>query len=382
MHKLKFIIDNKIPFIKGAFENFAEVIYLPGNEIGPEDVKEADALIIRTRTKCNQALLDASKIQFIATATIGYDHIDTAYCKEKGIQWTNAPGCNSSSVEQYIVSALLFLADKNGFKPEKKTVGIIGVGNVGRKVEKACKALGYKVICNDPPRERIEGSIEFTSLDELLAQSDIVSMHVPLISEGIDSTVDMADKVFFEKMKPGACFINSSRGEVVNEQDLKNSMSAGNIGDAVLDVFQNEPLLDLSLLHKLTLATPHIAGYSMDGKANGSAMSVQAISKFFKLGLEQWQVENIPSPENPEIFVDGGQSDSIELIREVYNQCYDISDDHNNLRDEVDKFESLRGNYKLRREPAAYRIRLYNDDEKYRNILETLGFSVIRDSCF
>ncbi len=377
MTKLRFIIDNKIPFIEGVFDDLAEVVYLPGNEIGPEDVKEADGLVIRTRTKCNRALLDGSKIRFIATATIGYDHIDTAYCEKKGIQWTNAPGCNSSSVEQYIVSVLLFLANKNSFKPEEKTLGIIGVGNVGRKVKKACNALGFKVVCNDPPRERKEGSDEFTSLDELLAQSDIVTMHVPLTGEGPDRTVGMADKDFFERMKSGACIINSSRGEVVNEKDLKNSLRGGEIVAAVLDVFQNEPMPDMDLLGLLTLATPHIAGYSVDGKANGTTMSVQAVSKFFGLGLEQWQAENIPLPENPEIFADGSESDSLELLTELYSQSYDVTEDYRNLRSDIKKFESLRGNYKVRREPSAFRVRLYNDNGKYRTILETLGFSVL-----
>jgi len=379
---MKIIIDNKIPFISGALEAVADVVYLPGNETGPEDVKDADALITRTRTKCNKTLLEGSKVQFIATATIGYDHIDTDYCKENGIQWTNAPGCNSSSVEQYIVSVLLHLANKFKFRPEELTIGIIGVGNVGSKVKRVCDTLGFKVLCNDPPRERNETGVEFIDLKALLVQSDIISMHVPLAHEGRDKTYEMADASFFASMKSGSFFINTSRGEVVQEKELKNVLKDGKLRAAVLDVFQKEPELDQELLRILELATPHIAGYSTDGKANGTYMSVQALSRHFGLGLDNWKPGNIPPPSEPIVFTDGSEKDSLILITDVYQQIYDVNDDHQDLQKAPETFESLRGSYRLRREASAYSIRLYNDDGKYRNIFEQLGFSVIGDSCF
>ncbi|GET29786.1 4-phosphoerythronate dehydrogenase [Prolixibacter sp. SD074] len=198
---MKIIIDDKIPYIKGALEPFAEVVYLPGSKTTPEVVKDAGALITRTRTKCNRELLEGSGVKFIATATIGFDHIDTEYCSETGIEWTNAPGCNSGSVEQYIASALAVLSQKRHFALSGKTLGIVGAGNVGKKVARIAGAYGMKVLLNDPPRERAEGKSNFVSLDEILAQSDIITLHVPLNMAGEDKTFHLADDAFFAKAK-------------------------------------------------------------------------------------------------------------------------------------------------------------------------------------
>ncbi|MEX0985902.1 MAG: 4-phosphoerythronate dehydrogenase [Bacteroidales bacterium] len=379
---MKIIIDSKIPFIKGALEKVGEVIYLAGNKIGPDDVKDADALIIRTRTICNRQLLEGSSVKIIATATIGYDHIDTAYCDNAGIRWTNAPGCNSSSVEQYIVSSLLYLANMEGFELTGTTVGIIGVGNVGSKVGRALKALGCKVILNDPPRALAEGSDDFSDLDELLEKAHIVTMHVPLAKDGPYKTEGLADSSFFGKMKEGALFINTSRGEVVSEPALKAAMREDKLSGAVLDVFQGEPRVNRELLSMLTIATPHIAGYSSDGKANGTTMSVRAVSSFLRLGMDDWEPDNLPVPGDTEIFVDGDGPEVLDLVTEVYARTYSVQEDHDRFMDNMEQFEALRGGYRIRREPSAYRVRIFNDDGQYRKIFEGLGFSVIGDSCF
>src|SRR6056297_4076368 len=193
---MKIVIDHKIPFVKGAFEEKAEVVYLPGDQIGSEEVRDADALIVRTRTKCNRALLEGTAIKFIATATIGYDHIDTAWCDAAGIRWTNAPGCNSGSVEQYIVSVLLYLQGLQGTDPARHTLGIIGVGNVGSKVARAASILGYNVLLNDPPRADKEGDAAFTSLEALLGEADILTVHVPLSDGGKYPTRNLAGNDF------------------------------------------------------------------------------------------------------------------------------------------------------------------------------------------
>src|SRR5664279_1922618 len=177
---MKFIIDDKIPYIQGVLEPFGEVVYLSGPKTTPEIVMDADAIITRTRTICNQHLLESSSVKFIATATIGYDHIDTDYCAKAGIQWTNAPGCNSKSVEQYIASALFVLAQMKGFHLKGKTIGVVGVGQVGSKVAHICELLGMKVLLNDPPRERAEGPKQFCSLREIMKKADIITLHVPL----------------------------------------------------------------------------------------------------------------------------------------------------------------------------------------------------------
>ena len=379
---MRIIVDNKIPYIKGVLEGVADVKYMQGSAISNSDVKDVDAMIIRTRTKCNQQLLTGSSVKFIATATIGYDHIDTEYCADNGIVWTNAPGCNSSSVEQYIVSTLLWLGIEKHIDLAKSTIGIIGAGNVGSKVARAASALGLNVLLNDPPRERAEGSNDFTDLDVLLKESDIVTMHVPLNRSGVDKTELMADASFFSKMKQGAVFINSSRGEVVQESDLKDAIRQDKFSGIVLDVFQNEPAIDTELLKSCTLATPHIAGYSADGKANGTTMSVQALSRFFKLGINDWEADNVPMNGEKEMFADGSEEDSLELISSIYWQTYNIKADQERFLADPGKFEHLRGSYPVRREPAAYSVRLYNDDGFYRKVFEGLGFNVIGDSCF
>ena len=367
---MKIIIDHKIPFIAGAFEDVAEVVYLPGNEIGPGDVKDADALIIRTRTKCDRALLEDSTVKFIASATIGYDHIDTGYCDDAGIRWTNAPGCNSSSVEQYLVSVLLHLNNTFGIQVSGKTIGIVGVGNVGSKVARAAEVLGLQILLNDPPRAEREGSARFTPLEELVSVSDIVTMHVPLTMEGPYPTHHLAGKEFFSQMKSGSVFINTSRGEVVEESSLKAALHSGKLSHAVLDVFENEPEADPELLSMLTLATPHIAGYSTDGKVNGTTMSVQAVSRFFNLGKDSWQPSGIPLPDDPEIFVDDSSADPQKILQEVYNRTYDVTVDHHTFLASPVQFEKLRGNYRNRREPGAYHVRVFNDDGTYGQIFE------------
>jgi len=378
---IKIVADNKIPFLEGALERVAKVEYLPGAEITRSHLLNADALITRTRTKCNRELLEGTAIRFIASATIGYDHIDTDYCKEKGIEWTNAPGCNSSSVEQYIVSTLLWLAMQRRFDLRTMCLGVIGVGNVGRKVASAARALGMRVLLNDPPRERAEGGAEFVSLEELKEQSDIISLHVPLNKEGLDKTYHLVNRDFLTQLKTGVILINSSRGAVVDEEALLEGIQNENLSEVILDVFENEPGIDRDLLEALTLATPHIAGYSLDGKANGTTMSVQAISRFFKLGLDDWSPVGMPVPEISEILADASENDLSELLWDIYAQTYDVSSDDQRLKSAPESFENLRGEYPFRREPVAYAVRLFQGYPEIREVLENLRFDVLSDQC-
>ncbi|HYQ57452.1 MAG TPA: 4-phosphoerythronate dehydrogenase, partial [Draconibacterium sp.] len=281
---MKIIIDNKIPYIKGALEPFAEVIYLPGSETTPAVVKDADALITRTRTICNRELLQGSKVKFIATATIGYDHIDTDYCRAAGIEWTNAPGCNAESVNQYIASALFSWSMRKRTDLAGLTIGIIGVGNVGKRIERTCRILGMNVLLNDPPRERMEGSDHFVSLEKIQKDADIITFHVPLNTAGKDTTFHLVNEDFLQKLGKKPLIVNSCRGEVVDSEAVYNSIESNDITGFVADCWENEPDINLDLLNLCEYGTPHIAGYSKDGKANGTKMSVQAISKFF--GLE------------------------------------------------------------------------------------------------
>ncbi|MBA4322310.1 MAG: 4-phosphoerythronate dehydrogenase PdxB [Odoribacter sp.] len=374
---MKIIADDKIPFLKGVLEPFADITYLPGRLIGKEQVKDANAVLIRTRTKCTESLFKESKVSFIGTATIGFDHIDTRYCESHNIKWTNAPGCNSSSVQQYIAAALLKMAGDFQFRLSDKTIGIIGVGNVGSKIEKLAKVMGMKVLLNDPPRARKEGVKNFVDLDTLLKESDIITLHVPLNIVGEDKTYRLIDDKTIYMMKKGAWLINTSRGEVAESIVLKKALSAARIGGVVLDVWENEPDIDYELLEKAFLATPHIAGYSADGKANGTAMIINALSKIFNLPLRNWYPEIIPEPHIAEITINAKNRDTEDIIRQAVFHTYSIVEDDLKLRFSPSDFEKQRGEYPVRREFPSFSIHLAGGTKKVQKMLEELGFRIV-----
>lgn len=379
---MKIIIDNKIPFIQGVFENTAEVVYKKGAEITNDDLKNAQALITRTRTKCNEKLLKGTPIEFIATATIGFDHIDTDFCKKNNIKWTNAPGCNSFSVQQYMASVFAFLAKKYQFDYSKITLGIVGVGNVGKKIEKLARLLKMNILLNDPPRQRNEGTDNFVSLEKIQRQADIITFHTPLNHEGEDKTFHLFDESFLSKLTQKTIIINSSRGQVVDNKVLKNALIDKKIKAAILDVWENEPEIDIELLKRCDIATPHIAGYSADGKATGTSMSVQAISKHFNLNLDNWQAQNIPLPENIKLLIDCAQKTEQEIILEAMESTYKIIEDDQRLRKNINEFEKQRGNYPLRREAPAYSCQLFNCTENLEQKFKDLRFNILVNSCF
>ena len=371
---MKIVADNRIIFLKGVLEPYAEVAYYPGAEITADKVKDADALIVRTRTRCNKALLDGSKVKFIATATIGFDHIDTEYCRQHNIEWTNASGCNSGSVMQYIAGALAFLSQKHRFTYSDRTLGIVGAGNVGSRVAMLASTLGMRVLLNDPPRERAEGKACFVSLKEIKKQADIITFHVPLNKEGADKTFHLVDEDFFKDINPETIIINSSRGEVVETFALKKALKKNRIEAALLDVWENEPAVDKELLGMVDIGTPHIAGYSADGKAMGTAMSVQAISRFFNLGLTDWMPENIPMVSDNRITIDCKNSTAQEVLNHTILATYNIEEDDNRLKASPETFEQLRANYPLRREFDAFEVYLYNDTRHFDHLLNRMGF--------
>ncbi len=353
---IRIVADDKIPFLKGVLEPFADVRYVPGSKISRDMLLNTDALLIRTRTKCTPSLLEGTAVKFIATATIGYDHIDVKYCEDQNIFWTNAPGCNSSSVQQYMAAALLKISGGTGYSLKEKTIGIVGVGNVGSKIERFARIMGLNVILCDPPRARKEANNAFSPLEELLGKSDFVSLHVPLNLTGEDKTWHLIDQTTIRLMKDGAWLFNTSRGEVAETGALKNAL-LNKLSGAVIDVWENEPDID-SELHKASfIATPHIAGYSTDGKANGTAMSVNALSKFFNLPAANWYPDDVPNPSNPLIMIDGkGKSDE-DIVRECIFHTYDNEADDKKLRAKPSDFERLRGDYPLRREFLPIRCR-------------------------
>lgn len=373
---IKIVADNKIPFLKGALESVAQMVYLPGAEISREHLMDADALIVRTRTLCNASLLEGTSVKFIASATIGHDHIDKDYCQRNGITWTNAPGCNAGSVVQYMSSALGHIIRHTDTSFQKITLGVIGAGHVGGHLAELATTLGMKTLVNDPPRARAEGPKGFCSLEELLEQSDVVSLHVPLTIEGPDKTFHLADKAFFEKMKQGAWFINTSRGEVAKTEALLEAIQSRKLSGAILDVWENEPGIDLNLLSLATIATPHIAGYSADGKANGTAMSVRALSRFFNLGLDTLMPQAIPFPASPLLSLPPKVESKEDIFFLLSLQAYNIFADDRALRHDPSAFERLRGEYPIRREPHALKVRAINQSHENQAFIRALGYQL------
>lgn len=376
---MKIVCDNKIPFIRGVFEPWAEVVYLPGAETTPAVVRDADAVVTRTRTRCDAALLAGSSVRVVASATIGYDHIDTAWCEAHGILWRNAPGCNSSSVKQYIAAVLCTLARRHGLRLDALTLGVVGVGNVGSKVAEAAAQLGMRVLLCDPPRARAEGAEGFVDLDTLVAQSDIVTLHVPLLREGEDATWHLFDEARLAAMRPDQFLINSSRGPVVDGAALRAALQAKALRGAVLDVWEGEPEPDRALMALLDIATPHIAGYSADGKANGTRMSVRTVAAVLGLPLADWRPADIPAPAQPlEFSLDASGKSRQEVLSEAILHTYDILADDRGLRAHPERFEQLRGDYPVRREPTAFTLRLQGGNPALADALAALGFHIQR----
>ncbi len=337
---MKITIDNAIPFIAGVFEPYAEVQYLAGERFDAESVRDSDALIVRTRTKCNAALLDGSRVHLIATATIGYDHIDLDYCRVRDIEVATAAGCNSRGVLQWVAAALKSVIERNGSQPNDHRLGIVGVGNIGRLVEEYGRRWGFDVVCCDPPRARVEGG-DFRSIDEVAASCDIITFHVPLIRAGEDCTLYLANERFFSQLQPNTVIINASRGEVVDNAVLSQAIAEGRCA-AYLDVWENEPQINRTLLAQVVAATPHIAGYSAQGKANATAMSVQSVARAFNLPLMDFyptEVERI-APQTIEWA---------DMCATIDRYC-DLATESRALREHPDHFEQLRNEYRYREE--------------------------------
>ena len=329
---MKIVADNAIPFLDGVLEPFAEVCRRPGREISAEDVRDADALVIRTRTRCDETLLAGSRVRMIATATIGFDHIDLAWCRRNGIEVATAAGCNARGVLQWVAAVLALLARRQGWTPGQRTLGVVGVGHVGSLVKSYAEAWGFRVLCCDPPREERE-RCGFLPLEEVARQADILTFHTPLD----DTTRHMAGEWLFRMMKPGAVLLNSSRGEVVDGEALLRSEL-----EWALDVWEHEPELNPELLRRALVATPHIAGYSLQGKANATALAVAALARKFGLPVEGWYPPEV-TPSQPRAI------SWQELVRTIVG-AYDIEAESRRLKQQPSAFESLRDRYDYRQE--------------------------------
>ena len=339
---MKIVIDKNIPYLKDALERAGHcVVAMPGVAITKSDVAEADALFVRTRTRCNAELLEGTKVRFIGTATIGYDHIDAEYCKAKGITWCSAPGCNAGAVLQYVQSVVYSrYGDVSGL-----SLGVVGVGEVGSRVAAWAEAAGMKVYRNDPPKAAA-GMPGLVSLAEIAEKCDIITFHPTLAVGGEFPSWHLAGEAFFASLGRRPLVINASRGPVVDGRALLSALEAGLVADVALDVWEGEPDIDGNLLDKAWVATPHIAGYSLEGKYNATRMVLDAFAVF--AGSGEIPMPCLPAVDNPHL--------TAERERDALLGIYAPLDDTAALKKSPCDFEKLRNNYALRREVTAYEI--------------------------
>ncbi len=378
------IADENIPYVKEGFAEFGDVITVHGRKITKDIIKNADILLVRSITKVNADLLEGTSIRFVGTATIGYDHIDLAYLNSKCITFSSAPGSNANSVAEYVVSGLLQLERNHGYKLQGKKIGIVGVGNVGSRVAKKIPALGlFPVLCDPPLAEKMNNHPLFEPFENIL-DCDIITFHVPLEKTGQYPTYHIADKNFFSKLKKGTVLINTSRGAVVETESLLNAIEQKIISHSIIDVWENEPNINIDLLKKVTIGTPHIAGYSFDGKVNGTYQLYVSLCRFLNRTPTWDYKKNLPDPPYKEIPVSANEP---MPIHSIVHKIYDITIDDKALREILKKdenergpfFDLLRKNYPIRREFHNTSIRLNQDNLILANQLERLGFKVIKD---
>ena len=377
------VADENMPLAREAFSTLGEVRLAPGRQITTGALADCDILAVRSVTRVDENLLAGSPVRFVGTATIGTDHVDTAYLERAGIGFSAAPGCNAVSVTEYVIAALFELAGRKNFRLREKRIGIIGVGNVGSRVESRTRALGMEVILNDPPLREATGDPKYRDLNEAL-DSDIVTLHVPLEKGTAYPTYHMVDREFIGRLKPGAILVNTSRGAVVDSNALAEGVDSGNIGAAVLDVWEGEPDIQLELLERAGIATPHIAGYSYDGKVRSTRMIYEAACRYF--GREPaWDTEKLlPAPDRERLKLDGELSLAEEFLRKAVAQSYDIMGDDRALRKIAGiapeqrgaYFDRLRKEYPVRREWASRVVELSGELAGLKPVFGGLGFRV------
>jgi erythronate-4-phosphate dehydrogenase len=380
---MKIIADENIPFVRECFTSIGDVRALSGRQITPDSVANVDILLVRSITAVNEKLLANSKVKFVATATIGFEHIDTDYLKNHNIGFASAPGSNANSVADYIVAALLSVGKKHKITLEGKSIGIIGVGNVGNRVAEKCAALGMKVKLNDPPLFRQTGDTKYRPLDELFG-CDFITLHTPLTFEGQDKTLHLADEKFFASLKTGCIFINTSRGGVHDTSALKAAIRSKKLGAVILDVWENEPNIDCELLRLVDISTPHIAGYSLDGKIAGMIMIYNSACEHFGF-KPKYKIEDfLPPPKVPQIEIEKISPDMQLLLHEIVQQVYAVNRDDFNTREiamvEQEKrgkfFDDLRKNYPVRRELQNTTVILKQSCPALAEMLKGIGFKV------
>jgi erythronate-4-phosphate dehydrogenase len=405
---MKIVADGNIPYVAKCFSSIGEVTIVEGRQIMPEDICEADILLVRSVTKVNANLLSGNKVRFVGTATIGFDHIDVEYLRANKIGFASAPGSNANSAAEYVIAALLEIGQRYFLDLEDRSIGIIGVGNVGSRVAKKAATLGMKVYLNDPPLQRYKishrehrehrelegallriegfiGSSGFLPVEELF-DCDFITLHTPLTFEGVDKTFHLADERFFKSLKERCAFINTSRGGVVDSAALKAAIRSGRLRAVVLDVWENEPNIDTELLRMVDIGTPHIAGYSLDGKVAGMIMIYKAACEYFGLEAEYSIEDFLPEATIRALRVNPKTGTEQDVVAGAVQKVYDIRKDDARLRWILERpgekkgefFDSLRKNYPVRREFHDSQIVLEEPNKEIAEKLEGIGFRGVR----
>ncbi|MCU7497243.1 MAG: 4-phosphoerythronate dehydrogenase [Ignavibacteria bacterium] len=377
---IRIVVDENISFAEEAFSSLGEIRLLHGRKIDNNALKDADALIIRSITSVNEELLKDTPVRFVGTATIGTDHVDTCYLKERGIAFSSAKGCNADAVTEYVFTAIMNVAKEKGVTLKGRSLGVIGVGNIGSRVSRLGSALGMEVLKNDPPLRRKTGSSEYTGLEEAL-KADIVTFHVPLNMQGEDRTYHLIDSEKLKLVKPGAIVINASRGPVINNKALLECLSSRTDISVVLDVWENEPSISSKLLEKVDIASPHIAGYSLEGKINGTLIIREALCRF--LECRKGYKAQLPEIENPVIEADGSLPME-SFLSGVFGCVYDIKEDDRLMRQIPELlpeekgyyFDELRKHYRLRREFNNYSVRISPFSKTIADTLRAFRFKI------
>jgi len=384
---MKIVCAQTVLLGEHAFFHAGETVVLPDREITRADLLDADALVVRSKTKITRELLEGTPVKFVATATAGADHIDAEWVESQDIFWTASPGCNANSVSEYLIVALLTLAQRHNFTLAGKTIGVVGCGNVGSRVVKKCAALGMRVLQNDPPLAAKNPEKPFLPLETLLTESDIITLHLPLVKEGSWPTEQLADFQFFEQLNPGSIFINAARGDICDYDALLSAQQNGTISHTILDVWTPEPAFRTDVLKATDLATPHIAGHSYEGKLNGTINCYHQLCSFFEI-QETWDIAaSLPPMEISDLNVDcAGKSDEAVLLQ-ITSALYDIESDDRQIRvaavdDEIVRaknFDSLRKNYPVRREFYNTTVHVKNATPLLIQKIKALGFFLLEE---
>jgi erythronate-4-phosphate dehydrogenase len=380
---MKIIADTNIPFVKECFSSVGDVAVMSGRDIAPQTIAGADALLVRSITRVDERLLAGSSVRFVGTATIGFDHVDVDYLHRSGIGFASAPGSNANSAAEYVIAALLEIGRRKDISLAGRSIGIIGVGNVGSRVAAKCEALGMRVLRNDPPLARQTCDPKYVSIEKLY-NCDLITIHTPLTHEGRDKTFHLADRAFFNSLKPGAVFINASRGAAVDSGALRAAIKSGRLKALVLDVWEDEPDIDVELLDLVDLGTPHIAGYSFDGKVAGMIMIYRSLCEHFGLEAKHDIADFLPPPEVPRLKVLAKDRDDEAVVAEAVEKIYSIAQDDRDLRRVVDEppqtrgkyFDALRKNYRVRREFHNTIVVIDNASKSVVEKLRGIGFKV------